>query len=98
MPSFAAITLVAPGVLFNDFAIFATPALAFAIVFICRTSSFVHSRRTIFLVRAILAPFFLVGPCIMHIRNGNVVVNLIHTHESVLAVIFGNNPACQKNF
>jgi hypothetical protein len=34
----------------------------------------------------------------MHIRNGNVVVNLIHTHESVLAVIFGNNPACQKNF
>jgi len=56
-PSLAAITCVAPGVRFNDFAILMTPALAFAIAFICRISSFVHSRRTIlFLVLAISAP------------------------------------------
>jgi hypothetical protein len=56
-PSLAAITCVAPGVRFSDFAIFMTPALALAIAFICRTSSLVHSRRTIFfLVLAISAP------------------------------------------
>ena len=58
-PSFVAIAAVAPGVLFSDLDIFLTPALAFAIVFICRTSSFVHSRRTIFLALAILAPVFV---------------------------------------
>jgi hypothetical protein len=46
MPCLAAVTLVAPGVLFNDFAIFVTPALAFAIVFNVRKSSLVHGRRT----------------------------------------------------
>jgi hypothetical protein len=55
-PSFAAITCVAPGVRFSDFAIFLTPVLAFAMAFICRTSSLVHSRRMIFLVLAIVAP------------------------------------------
>jgi len=49
-PSFVAIAAVAPGVLFSDLDIFLTPTLAFAIVFICRTSSLVHSRRTTFLV------------------------------------------------
>jgi hypothetical protein len=55
-PSFAAITVVAPGVRFNALAILATPAFAFAIVFIVRTSSFVHARRTTFLAFAILSP------------------------------------------
>ena len=55
-PSFAAITLVAPGVRFNAFAILVTPDFAFAIVFIVRTSSFVHARRTTFLAFAILSP------------------------------------------
>jgi hypothetical protein len=34
---------------FNAFAIFVTPDFAFAIVFICRTSSFVHARRATFI-------------------------------------------------
>src|SRR4051812_25763589 len=54
MPSFAAITLVAPGVRFRAFDIFFTPDFAFANVFICRTSSFVQARRTIFFAFAIL--------------------------------------------
>ena len=65
-PSFAAITCVAPGVRFSDFAIFLTPVLAFAMAFICRTSSLVHSRRMIFfLVLAIVAPVLWTGlvPC-----------------------------------
>jgi hypothetical protein len=56
IPCLAAMTLVAPGVLFNDFAILATPALAFAIVFNVRKSSFDHARRTTFFFLAILAP------------------------------------------
>jgi hypothetical protein len=48
---------VAPGVLLSAFAILLTPAFDFAIVFICRTSSFVHARRIIFLALAIFAPF-----------------------------------------
>ncbi len=48
MPSFAAITLVAPGVRFKAFDIFFTPDFAFANVFIFRTSSFVQARRIIF--------------------------------------------------
>jgi hypothetical protein len=60
-PSFAAITCVAPGVRFSDLAIFVTPALALAIVFMCRTSSLVHSRRTIFLVLAIVTPVLWTG-------------------------------------
>ena len=60
-PSFAAITCVALGVRFSDLAIFVTPALALAIAFICRTSSLVHSRRTIFLVLAIVAPVLWTG-------------------------------------
>jgi len=54
-PSFAAITVVAPGVLFSDFAIFLAPALDFAIVFNVRTSSFVQARLITFL--AISIPF-----------------------------------------
>jgi hypothetical protein len=54
MPSFAAITLVAPGVRFKAFDIFFTPDFAFANVFICRTSSFVQARRIIFFAFAIL--------------------------------------------
>jgi hypothetical protein len=52
-PNFAAITPVAPGVRFSALAILVTPDLAFAIVFIVRTSSFVHARRTTFLAFAI---------------------------------------------
>jgi hypothetical protein len=70
-PSFAAITCVAPGVRFSDLAIFVTPALALAIVFICRTSSLVHSRRTIFLVLAIVTPVLVDRPCITRLRIGN---------------------------
>lgn len=55
-PSFAAITLVAPGVRFNFFAILTTPDFALAIVFIVRTSSFVHARRTTLLAFAIVSP------------------------------------------
>jgi hypothetical protein len=47
---------MAPGVRFNAFAILAVPDFAFAIVFIVRTSSFVHARRTTFLAFAILSP------------------------------------------
>jgi hypothetical protein len=57
-PSFAAITVVAPGVRFKALAIFFVPALAFAMVFICRTSSFVHARRTIILVFAFAICFW----------------------------------------
>lgn len=53
-PSLEAITIVAAGVLLSDFAILLTPALAFAIAFICRTSSLVHSRRTAFFALGIL--------------------------------------------
>jgi len=60
-PSFAAFTCVAPGVRFSDLAIFVTPALALAIVFICRISSLLHSRRAIFLVLAIVTPIFWTG-------------------------------------
>ncbi|MFG3598272.1 hypothetical protein [Bradyrhizobium sp. RDI18] len=55
-------TLVAPGVRFNAFEILATPDFDFAIVFIVRTSSFVHARRTTFLAFAILTPIH-VGQC-----------------------------------
>ena len=55
-PSLAAITEVAPGVLFSDLDILVTPTLAFAIVLNCFTSALVHSRRTIFLALAIFAP------------------------------------------
>jgi hypothetical protein len=55
-PSFAAITLVAPGVRFSAFAIFVTPDFPLAIVFIVRTSSFVQARRTTFFAFAILTP------------------------------------------
>jgi hypothetical protein len=55
-PSFEAIAVVAAGVRLSDFAILVTPAFAFAIVFNCRTSSLVHSRRIIFLALAIFAP------------------------------------------
>ena len=51
-PSLAAITVVAPGVRFNAFAIFVTPSFAFAIVFIWRFSPAVHLRRTLFLAFA----------------------------------------------
>ena len=70
-PSFAAITCVAPGVRFSDLAIFVTPALALAIVFICRTSSLVHSRRAIFLVLTIVTPVFVDRTCITRLRIGN---------------------------
>jgi len=70
-PSFAAITCVAPGVRFSDFAIFLTPVLAFAMAFICRTSSLVHSRRMIFLVLAIVAPVLWTGLIPMRLQVGN---------------------------
>ena len=70
-PSFAAITCVAPGVRFSDLAIFVTPALAFAMAFICRTSSLVHSRRMIFLVLAIVAPVLWTGLVPMRLQVGN---------------------------
>jgi len=71
-PSFAAITCVAPGVRFSDFAIFLTPVLAFAMAFICRTSSLVHSRRMIFLVvLAIVAPVLWTGLVPMRLQVGN---------------------------
>ena len=70
-PSFVAMADVAPGVRLSAFAIFLTPALAFAIVFICRTSSLVHSRRTIFLALAIFAPFFVERPFITKEDNRN---------------------------
>jgi hypothetical protein len=64
-------TEVAPGVRFSDFDIFLTPALAFAIDFIWRTSSLVHSRRTIFLALAILTPVLVRRPCITRHDDGN---------------------------
>jgi hypothetical protein len=72
-PSLVAMAEVAPGVLLSAFAIFLTPALAFAIVFICFTSSLVHARRTIFLALAIFAPFLVERPFITRDdnRNGN---------------------------
>jgi hypothetical protein len=70
-PSFVAMADVAPGVRLSAFAIFLTPALAFAIVFICRTSSLVHVRRTIFLALAIFAPFLVERPCITRDDNRN---------------------------
>jgi hypothetical protein len=54
-PSFAAITLVAPGERFKALAILVTPCLSFAIVFNVRTSSFNHARRTSFFFFAISA-------------------------------------------
>jgi protein gp37 len=56
-------TDVAPGVLFKDFAIFLTPALAFAIVFNVRMSSFDHARTTFFFF-GISVPFCENRPCI----------------------------------
>ena len=57
---FAAITLVAPGERFNALAILVTPALAFAIVFNVRTSSFDHARRITFFF-FISVPFLRTG-------------------------------------
>jgi hypothetical protein len=47
---------VAPAVRFNVFAILVTPDFAFAIVFIVRTSSLVHTRRIAFLAFGIRSP------------------------------------------
>ena len=58
-PSLAAITEVAPGVLFSDLDILVTPALDLAIFFSCLTSALVHSRRTIFFALAIFTPVFV---------------------------------------
>ena len=69
-PSLAAITEVAPGVLFSDLDILVTPALDLAIVFSCLTSALVHSRRTIFFALAI----FYSGLCkagLVRQDNGN---------------------------
>ena len=52
-PSFAAITLVAPGVRLSALAILMTPDFPLAIVFIIRMSSFVQARRTTFFAFAI---------------------------------------------
>ena len=68
-------TDVAPGVRFSDFDIFLTPALAFAIDFIWRTSSLVHSRRTIFLALAIPTPVLVRRPCITRHDDGNGMTN-----------------------
>src|ERR1700723_3490140 len=50
--------VVAPGERFNALAIFLTPALAFAIDFKVRRSSFVHKRRTTLFFLAILTPMW----------------------------------------
>ncbi len=48
IPSFAALTVVAPGVRFRALAILATPFLSFAMDFNRRRSSLVHVRRITF--------------------------------------------------
>jgi len=55
------LTAVAAGVRFNDFAMRATPAFAFAMLFSVRTSSFDHNTRrvTFFLANANLRFSFL---------------------------------------
>ena len=74
--------VVAPGVLFNDFAIFVTPALAFAIIFICFTSALVHARRTAFLVfLAITAPIFRELSFITQLANHNGMFKLISKRQ-----------------
>jgi hypothetical protein len=55
--SIDALAIVAAFVRFNALDILFAPALAFAIVFNVRTSSFDHERRTIFFFLAISAPF-----------------------------------------
>jgi hypothetical protein len=90
-PSFVAMAEVAPGVRLSAFAIFWTPALAFAIDFICRTSSLVHARRTIFLALAIFAPFYVERPFITRddIRNDNLLRGPpIDTHFPKITAIF----------
>ena len=69
MPSLAAITLTAPGDRFKAFEIFATPDLAFAIVFICRKSLFVHGRRTSFFALAIFSPVVLIAELALSPHN-----------------------------
>ena len=64
-------TLVAPGVLFNDFAILVTPALALHIVFICRTSSFCPSTTRIFSCSPGHFCGFIFGSCLCILR-GNI--------------------------
>jgi hypothetical protein len=59
-PSFAAITLVAPGERFNAFEIFVTPTFFFASDFNSRTSAAVHARLTSFFL-AISAPLLRIG-------------------------------------
>lgn len=51
-PNNDALTIVAPGVRFSVFEIFLTPAFCFASDLSVFTSSFVHSRRTVFFVLA----------------------------------------------
>ena len=60
IPSWCALTAVAPIVRFNAFEIFATPTLFLASDFISRSSDEVHARRTIafFLELAFLVPYF----------------------------------------
>jgi hypothetical protein len=62
-PNLLAMTVVAPGVRFNAFAIFLTPTFCFAIGFIVRTSSFDHERRTVFFA-------FLAKTALLKIRVG----------------------------
>jgi hypothetical protein len=57
-PSFAALTVVAPGVRFNALAILVTPALAFAIIFNVRMSSLVQRRIAFFFFLANFGSFF----------------------------------------
>jgi hypothetical protein len=59
-PRFAAITPVAPGVRLKALAILVTPALAFAIDFNKRISSFVHARLIAFFF-FIPVPFLRTG-------------------------------------
>ena len=59
--SIDALAIVAAFVRFNALDILFAPALAFAIVFNVRTSSFDHERRTIFFFLAISAPFFMIA-------------------------------------
>jgi hypothetical protein len=58
MPSWCALTVVAPIVRFNAFEIFTTPAFFFASDFISRTSDEVHGRRISLFTVGILSSLF----------------------------------------
>ena len=67
IPSWCALTAVAPIVRFNAFEIFATPTLFLASDFISRSSDEVHARRTIaFFLAGILSSLFWGADLLSH--------------------------------